>query len=267
MRWVALVAFAAIACGTVSNDAALGQSLRLDYHNGDVHIYQYHSTADEKINTVPFAFDIKARQTYTVISVDSDGTAELTLDLTDVVISSTVNITGAMTASANPTIDIRAARDGRILRFHGRTQAPEAAWAVLPDRPVKPGDTWSKDYDSTTDGAGATHLRSNSTYLRVESFRGSNASVVKTISDATSDIAGSPLAPNTIGGAKSISFKGTATYEVTSWIDLKTHRLLETHMTSRTESMMTIEPPGSTLNGSSGPIAVTAFITIDLVPA
>jgi hypothetical protein len=138
---------------------------------------------------------------------------------------------------------------------------------VLPDGSVRPGDAWSKDYDSTTDGAGATHLRTKSTYLRVESFRGSSASVVKTTSDATFDVTGTPLGPNVVGGAKSIGFKGTATYEVTSWIDLKTHRHLKTHMTSTSDSIMTIEPPGSTLNGTSGPLAITASITVDLIPA
>jgi hypothetical protein len=268
VRLVALVAFFAVACGAATTNTALVQSLKLVYHNGDVYTYSYHATANEKINGDPIAFEITARQTYTVISVDSEGTAELTLALTDLVINTTVNnVTKPMSTSPNPVIDVRAAPDGRILRFYGSSQAPEVAWAVLPDRSVKPGDTWSKDYDSTTEGIGATHLRTKSTYLRVESFGGSSASVVKTTSDATSDITGSPLGPNAIGGPRSVSIKSTGNSEVTSWIDLRTHRLLKTHMTSTTDSIMTPEPTGSTLNGTSGPLAITASITVDLIPA
>jgi len=267
MRWAALVAALAVACGTAPTNAALAESVRLVYHKGDVYTYSYHATANEKVDGVATTYEITARQTYTVISVDSDGTAELSLALTDLAIKATVgNITNPLSTSPNPAIEIRAARDGRILRFAGSSQAPEVAWAVLPDKSVKPGDTWSKDYDSTTDGAGATHIRTKSTYLRVESFGGSSASVVKTTSDATSDITGSPLGPNVIGGATSVGIKGTENSEVTSWIDLRTHRLLKTHMTSTTDSIMTPEPAGSTLNGTSGPIAITASITIDLIP-
>lgn len=272
MRQLALVTVLAIACGLACSspitNASSASSLRLVYHKGDVYKYSYHATAAEIINAAPITFEITALHTYTVWAVDSGGTADLSLAVTNLIINAiTGNVTNAISSPRNPSLEVKAARDGRILRFSGENQAPETLWTVLPDRSVKPGDTWSKDYDSTTDGSGATHLRTKSTYLRVESFRGRSTSVVKTTADATSDITGSPLPPNAIGGAKSTSLKGTATLEITSWIDLETHRLLKTHSTSTSESITTIEPAGSTLNGTSGPITITAVITVDLVPA
>jgi hypothetical protein len=266
VRRFALVAVFAVACGTPSTSPA--QSLKLVYHKGDVYTYSYHSTANEIINAVPVTYEITGRHTYTVTSVDSVGTVELSLAVTDLVIKATVNhITNPISSSPNPPIEITATADGRILSLSGRTQAPEADWAVLPDRSVKPGDTWSKDYDTTTDGAGSVHLQTRSTYLRVESLQGKSSSVVRTTADLTLDQMGVPLGPNVVGGSKSVSFKGTGTSDVTSWIDVNTHRLLKTHVTTTTDSTMSFEPAGTTTNGASGPIRITAVVTVDLGPA
>lgn len=266
MRRLALVSVLAIACGAAS--ASPAQSLRLVYHKGDVYTYSCHATANETINAVPVTYEVTGRHTYTVTSVDSVGTAELSLVVTDLVIKATANnITNPIPSSSNPPIEITATADGRVLSLSGRSQAPEADWAVLADRTVKPGDTWSKDYDTATDGSGSVHLQTKSTYLRVEAVQGKSSSVVRTIADLTLDETGVPLGPNVVGGSKIVSFQGTGTSDVTSWIDLNAHRLLKTHMTTTTDSTVSFGPPGTTMNGTSGPIRITAVITVDLVPA
>ncbi|HEV2036430.1 MAG TPA: hypothetical protein VGU71_19955 [Candidatus Dormibacteraeota bacterium] len=272
MRRLAVVAVLLVACGAASaactTNLGLGQSLRLAYHKGDVYKYSFHSTANETINTAPVTFDITASHRYTVISVAS-GTADISLALTNLVIKKTVdNITQPVFGSPEPTVEIKVAPDGRILSVNGNSAQPGVLWAVLPDTSVKPGDRWSKDYDTTNlGGLGGSHLRTKSTYLRVETFQGASSAVVKTEVEATVDVSRLPTPANIVGGNRTIAFKGTETYDVTSWIDLSAHRLLKSHVTSKSELTMTFDPPYSTANGGAGLTPTKAIVTIDLIPA
>jgi hypothetical protein len=288
MRGLALVALFAVACGAVQAHA---QSLALAYHGGDTYKYALHSTADETIDVgamkVPLKTDIGARETVTVKSVDSSGTADLSIAMSNLTIMSVASgVTNTTSGGSMPAIDIRVAADGRILSFNGTSIGgnPFASFAglgggffsaVLPDTAVKPGDTWSKDYDQANPlGSGTIHLTTKSKYLRDESLQGINAAVVETTTSGSVDLTidlskaiggAAPLFP---GGATSMTMKGTMTSDVTAWIDPTGHRVLQSHMTGSTDATMTMDlGSGTTLPGLTGPFSIKGSATTDLTPA
>jgi hypothetical protein len=156
MRRLALVAFVALvalACGAPA--APQAQDVRLAYHAGDVYKYAIHSTANEAVDagviTIPIKLDMKANQTVTVKSVDAAGTAELSVEMTSLSLTTTVNGTNNTTTVPSQTISMQVGSDGRIVSANGTAAGnnPFTAIsgvgggfisAVLPDKPVQPGD-------------------------------------------------------------------------------------------------------------------------------
>lgn len=291
VRRLALVALFAVACGAVPAHA---QSLALAYRSGDTYKYTLHLTANQAVDagatTVPLTFDLTAGETVTVKSVDSGGNADLSIGLTNLTIKSSANgVTNTTTGMPSPTIDIKIAADGRILSVNGSSLGGSMFTAfsgisggffsaVLPDTAVKPGETWSKDYDQANPlGSGAIHITTKSKYLRDESLQGINAAVVETTSSGSIDItidvskalAGPAGAPPAIPDAfwKSMTIKGTMTSDVTSWIDPTGHRVLKTHMTGSTNATMTINLASKTATpGPTGPFSIKGEETTDLTP-
>src|SRR5260370_37510422 len=101
--------------------------------------------------------------------------------------------------------------------------------SVLPSNAVKPGDTWSKDYDKANPGSkGSVHLTTHSTYLRNEPLNGVNAAVVETASSGSIDVTLGPAGGAAPSGAFGGSIKGTMTSDVTTWLDPGGHRILKT---------------------------------------
>jgi len=299
VRRIALVVFVAFACSPLPTQA---QDLRFGYHPGDTYKYAIHSTANETIDAVivqvPLKLDMTANQTVTVNSVDSSGTADLSIDMSNVSLKTTMNQTTNTTNVGSQAISMQVGADGRIVSINGNAAGsnPFAVLsgvgggfisAVLPDKPVQPNDTWSKTYDQTnSQGSGSIHVTANSKYLRDESPSGANAAgpkaaVIETTSTSTIDMtldltklaagqSGSPLAGLTPGAVQSLTFKGTVKAVITSWIDLSTHRVAKTHRTSNLDATMTMNFPPSTspsMAGLTGPINIKGDETTDLTPA
>src|SRR5207248_2255419 len=117
--------------------------------------------------------------------------------------------------------------------------------AVLPDKAVKVGDTWSKTYDQKDPiGSGTVHIVSDSKYLRDESFNGVTAAVVETKSTSTLDLSGPTQ--GTPGAMSGVSVKGTFTTDVMTWIDPNGHRVLKSHSTAQDD--LTINLPTTSTN-------------------
>jgi hypothetical protein len=295
MRRLALVALVALACGS----SAQGQDLRLAYHTGDTYKYAIHSTANETIDagivTVPIQLDMSANQTVTVKSVDSSGTADISVDMSNVSIKTTMNQSTTTSPAASQTLTMQVGADGRIISLNGGAVGANPftvlsgvgggfITAVLPDKSVQPGDTWTKNYDQANpQGSGSIHVTATSKYLRDEAQAGANAAgakaaVVETTSNSAIDMTlelaggqtGSTIPGLTLGTLQSISFKGTIKAVITSWIDPSTHRVAKTHRTSNVVATMTMNfPPSSSpsIAGLTGPINIKGDETTDLTPA
>jgi hypothetical protein len=297
MRRLALVALLAVACGATQAHA---QALVLAYHTGDIFTYNFHavSTGEVKVigTTAPVNTDLKALETATVQSVDPSGVAVVSIALSNVTIKSSINgISSTTTGLPLPPTQIRIASDGRILTVNGTSMEAQLPFttgyagtivsAVLPDTPVKPGDTWSKNYDQPDlhgFSSGAISVTTNSKYLRNESFRGVNAAVIETTSTATIDLTidtssvtpqptpgATPLPiPPAGGGAQGLKIKGTTTSDITTWIDPGDHRILKSHMTAKTSGTLTfVMAPGSATPPPLGPTSMSGDETFDLQPA
>lgn len=291
-RLAAVAVFLVAACGAT---AAHAQTLALAYKGGDTYKYAIHSISNQTIDmgamSVPVKLDLTAGETITVKSVDSSGTADMSIDLTNVVIKSvTGSVTNTTTGTPTPTISVKVGADGRILSVNGNTLSGNPfslatgggsfVTAVLPDKAVKPGDTWSKDFDQANPlGGGTIHATTSSKYLRDESLKGVNAAVVETTTNASLDLtidlskamAGAPAGTPTIppGMVQNLSLKGTLTSVVTSWIDPSGHRVMKSHKTGTTNATMnfTGTPTGPSIPGMTGPLTIKGDETTDLNPA
>ena len=291
MRKVALVAIFAVACGATAH----AQTLALAYKGGDTYRYAIHSIVNETVDAVamaiPLKLDLTATETVSVKSVDSSGTADLSIALSNVVMKSvTGTVTNTTTGTQIPTISIKVAADGRVLSVNGNAMGGNPFTlpgggafisAVLPDTAVKPGDTWSKDFDQANPvGTGTIHVTAKSKYLRDESLKGITAAVVETTTSGAIDItidmstalpklqSGSPTPTLPIGAPQSLSLKGTMTTDITSWIDPSGRRVMKSHKTGTTNATITfVGGTGPAMPGLTGPFTMKGDETTDLSPA
>ena len=293
MRRLAAVLFLAVAgCGTFGAQA---HTISLGYKAGDTFKYKLHATADYKIGvqgiTVPLKLDLTGTETATVKSVDSTGTADVTLAISNVALKSTIGGTTNTTTSTNTTnVELQVASDGRIVSVNGNALGSGSLpglspggliSAILPDKAVKPGDTWTKNYDQANPkGTGTIHVTTSNKYARDETVAGVSAAVVQSNIKSAVDLAfdtatlgggmtlpgGSAAAAKSI---KSIAIKGTTTSDVTSWLDTSAKRLVQTHSTGTLDGTIAVTmAPGQTATpGLTGPISVTGTQTLDVDPA
>jgi len=293
-RWLAVLAVAAAACGSLGVQP---HTIALAYKAGDSFKYKLHATADYTIGvqgiSLPLKLDVAGDETATVKSVDSTGTADVTLAISNMTVKTTVGGTTNSTTSTKTTnVELQIASDGRIVSVNGNALGSGSMpgispggliSAILPDSAVKPGDTWTKDYDQANPkGTGSVHVTTRNKYARDENVGGVNtalvesniASAINLTFDASSLGTGGIGLPSTSGGSatraiKSITISGTTTSDVTSWVDVSARRLVKTHSTGTLDGTLTITPmPGQTATpGLSGPITVKGTQSLDVDPA
>lgn len=263
MRRLVVVALVfMVACNSAPSSA---HTLLLTYHKGDVYRFSYQSTSHEIFGAFQETLNETAQQAYTVISVDSSGNADMSVESSNVVSTATAGQLTLPMGSSNSTFKLRVAADGGLLSqdLNGSSFGG-ATWAVLPDGSVKPGDSWSKAYDTVSAGySGSSRLATTSKYLRDESFQGSHAAVVETPIALAEDVTGAPSSlptPNAADGSQTATFKGTAKALVTTWIDRDAHRILKSHVTATFGLTVTFD-------AASGPTEIKGDVTTDLLPA
>jgi hypothetical protein len=249
VRRLVAAALLLLSCGTTSVRA---QALTFTFTPGAHYRYTLHETSlidstgltpsPSKITLV-----LTAIETATVNSVDSAGTADITLALSGVTMKQTANGISSTTMTAVPSKEIRVGPDGRLQSINGKDVGAQVIGgmfggavlisALLPDHPVKPRDTWSQAFDigmlPGSGGTGGVHVVAESTYLRDETIQGVDAAVVETKTTETIDSAYDPsldTRPTVKGG--STLFKGSRTVYVTSWIDPGNHRVLKSQVKS-----------------------------------
>ena len=287
MRRLTAVAVLLVACGILPVHA---QAISLAFKQGEQFKYALHFTGtfSAHIGAVlqDVKIDAKARETVATTAVESDGTADMTLTLSDLKITTTGKAADGSTTTSTttqtnaiPPQQLKVAPDGRILSINGQNISSESpfgvltgsylVYAVLPDSAVKPGDKWSKSYDQAQPGGSSSvHVTSNSTYLRDESFHGVNSAVIETKSaaDFTMNLIPpkSPL-PNTPNGTRPGptpgglgSVQGSETSDTTSWVDAAAHRVLKSSMKATLRA---------TIAEFENQVTVTGTQTVDLEPA
>jgi hypothetical protein len=288
MRRLIAVAVLLSACGILPVHA---QTISLAFTQGDQFKYALHFTGtfSAEIGSVSqdVKLDAKAGETVTISAVESDGTADMTLTLSHLTITTTGKASDGSTTTSTttqtnaiPPQQLKVAPDGRILSINGQSISSESpfgvlagtylVYAVLPDSAVKPGDRWSKSYDQAQPGGSSTvHVTSNSTYVRDESFHGVNAAVIETksVSDFTMNLfAPHSPPPNTPNGARAGptpaggvgSMQGSVASDTTSWIDAGAHRVLKSSMKATLKA---------TIAELENQVRVTGTQSVDLEPA
>lgn len=234
------------------------------FHTGDVYRYSFESTGHVAIEPSPAdPVQKSAHLTYTVTSVDSSGTADLSLEASDAVVTSTEGpVTPPAGTSLNGTTKLQVTSGGRIISqtVSGTAFGGGTFWAVLPGRAVKPGDSWTDDFDVSYSGFSITaHFMTKSKYLRDESFQGLNAAVIESTFTTTTG------APNTIsssaGGSPSSTVQETSTATATTWIDRSAGRILKSHVVTKYVASFI------DTSGELAPTKVSGDETADLLPA
>lgn len=296
MKRIALVGFFLIAaCGsaTIGNQA---HAITLSYKAGDTYKYQFHAVVDDtfaiQTMTIPVKADVSATEKITVKSVDSSGTADLSVNLSNLKVTTTSNgTTNTTTNNESENIEMKVASDGRVISLNGSalTSATVPGFyggqggllsAILPDKPVKVGDTWTKDFNENAPiGTGTIHSTSTNKYTKDEKVGSVNASVVQsnvntsitlTIDMSATGQGGSSLFPT--GGSTGVSgitMKGTDASNVTSWVDTSAKRIVKTHQTDTIDAMLNfVAAPGAQANPMlTGPITIKGTQTLDMTPA
>ena len=296
MRRLALVAFLVVAaCGSIG--AAQPHTLSLAYKTGETYKYTLHAafkyTLGTQGMTVPLDMDITAKETMTVKSVDSSGTADMTVSVSELTLKMTMSgTTNTTTTTTSTDVDMRIASDGRVVSINGSTLGSGSlpglsgsegglVSAVLPDGTVKPGDSWTKNYDQANPmGSGTIQIVTKNKYVDDEKVGSVNTakvqSNIETTINLTIDLSslggqsgGTSIIPS--GGAsgpQSITMRGTSTSDVTSWIDASAHRVVKTHSTGSLDATMTMNmAAGSTNPMLTGPISFKGTQTLDMTPA
>jgi len=300
-RLALLASFIALFVAACGNIGVQAHSISLAYEAGDVYSYAFHLALKYTVATsglsMPLNLDMKAKETVTVKSVDSSGTADVSIALSYTSVTTAINGTTTTTNSTNTTTaEMKIAADGHIVSVNGSAMGNSSfpgmasssqggfVTAILPDHPVKPGDAWSKSYDVPNPyGSGTSKMTSDSTYLRDEKVGSSNTSVIEskmklTIDmslDLSSILGGSGLAPIPTGGSASalqgMALKGSGTADVTSYVDSSVHRVVKTHSTGTFDATISVKLPttGRTPAPSpalGGPITLKGTQTLDMNP-
>jgi len=295
VKRLALLAFFLVAaCGSIGG--AQAHAISLAYKAGDTYKYNFHAVFKYTVGaqglSIPLNMDISAKETLTVKSVDSSGTADVSVAVTNMSLKMTVNgTTNTTTTTTTTNVDMKIASDGRVVSINGSTFGNNTlpgmtgsegglVTALLPDTPVKPGDTWSKSYDQPNPfGTGSSHTTSSNKYLRDENVGSVNAAVVESKINSTFNLnidmstmagqSGTPLFPSTgASGMEGITMSGSAVSDVTSWIDAGAHRVLKTHSTGTVDATMTLNmAAGASTPGLTGPITFKGTQTLDMTPA
>ena len=301
MRQAAIAVFVALSCSLAPESHVLS----LGFSQGQESRYSFHliSSQTEEMGGVrqTTTIDIRAVATQTVQSVGTDGVADVTLTLSNLNLTTTVQGETSETEldSLVPYQSLRLASDARQLALNrlgvaavsplgAANSAGAPVWAVLPSRAVMIGDSWTKSYMQTNPlGTGVISIKARSRYLRDEAVNGSSTAVVHAASEASVDIViDSVKLPSTayvqpprsqtgVAGViertitlvTSTRIQGWTTAEVTTWLDVASRRVVKTEMTSAvTGTMVLAVAPIAALGGTEAPYTFTGSQKLTMEP-
>jgi len=265
MRFLAALPALALAACVPGAAGVQPATLAVRYPPGDQQAYHLHEVFTGALTNAagqvqPVTFDLRAAESTRVTAVDPDGTATLEVELT--------GVTGTSNGQALPplgtqTDQVRVATDGRVLGGGAggggsTTTVPSAdQWfAILPDRKVAPGATWTRDFERANPfGPGSLKVHSASQLLRYEQAGGVRTAVVQSQLGTPVDV---DLAQAPAGGAVAHE-KGSVSADVTSWLDPAAARIVKT--SARTRFDLAVNVASST---GTATYTLTGSQTVDL---
>ena len=289
-----LVVFAIIALTACGSFGLRAHTISLAFKSGDTYSYKLHAKLDYTIVaqglSIPFKLELNAKDTVKVNSVDSSGLADVTINLSEITIKSTVNSTDDTHLAKPTSVNVKVGPDGHNVSVNGEDvtggSLPDFTGmgsglisAVLPSGNVRVGDTWTKTYDSNPPtGTGTIHVKTDNKYARDETVGGTQTAVVESKISSAIDIMVdvsslglplmSPRATATSPVAQTVSLHGTIISTVTSWIDTAGRRIVKTHSTGNTDATLDLgmaSPSASA--GFKGPITFKGTQAVEIDPA
>ena len=289
-RLFVLAVVAVTACGSFGLTA---HPISLAFKSGDAYSYKLHAKLDYTIEaqgmSVPFKLELNAKDSVKVNSVDSSGVADVTINLTDISIKSTMGGTDDTHLGKPETVNLKVSSDGHIVSVNGTDltsgSLPDFTGmgsglisAILPSGDVRVGDTWSKTYDpKPPTGSGTIHVKTDNKYVRDEKVGAVQTAVVESKITSAIDITldspslGVPMEPR--GGTTSpklqnVAMRGTLTSTVTSWIDTAAHRIVKTHSTGNTDAILNLNMASAGgANAFNGPVTFKGTQAVEIDPA
>lgn len=276
---VVLIVIATIGVAALTGDHS--RALALSFSKGATSKYHFQLTMRGMITIsaqdVPVDFTMATDATLTVESVDATGTATVQETL------SNTSVTGSGQAPSAPQIapiTLTMTPDGRVLSgtgltlFSGGAAGPTQLGgnnlsAILPDGPVKVGDSWNKDISETVFGSELAYS-AKSSYLRDERVGEVDTSVVRThmtmpasFKVLLSDLAAFGTPPENLPADAAIAYDGDLSADTTTWIDRSQKEILKTTSAGAFDMMVTFQgiPQSLMPQGSSFELKGTMNIT------
>jgi hypothetical protein len=237
-----------------SDGTALALSLARDAsYSYDVHL-EMGGTITAQGQKVPFNMQLDQTIGWQVQSVDADGTATVIVSTR----TGSARINGQLgPAIPSQTATIRVAKDGRMLSaglqlrgfdngdFSSLVPGSDQFMPVLPDHPVRVGDSWTKRFDQDLPfGMGRLHYAVDSNLLRYETVDGAQMAVIQSnlrlplnmsielrkVLGASGDQA-ARLIPK--GTNPTMKFGGFLTMDQTAWFDQRQGELSKSSANAR----------------------------------
>jgi hypothetical protein len=265
-----------------------GTAFALQYSPGQTLRYQMTMTMDAHFTSIELGLDQPVKGTFAmtvsmrVVSVDGAGTA--TLDLTLEKGSTTVAGQTTRLPKGFHT-EIRIAKDGQLVSGVGLTAAiggtglgppgSDQFTPLLPDHPVVPGDTWSKDFDAPFPfGGGSLHYRTRSELIRYEDVAGVHAAVIqsdvtipldfsldlRTLLEAT----GQSTSDLAAGSEPKIAYGGQMVFSATDWFDPASGQQVKELVNGSLGITMTFKGFPASADFPSGEVQLTGTMTVAL---
>ena len=221
-------------------------ALTLSFAEGGTHRYALRMRMNGTVSTRSpealhrgFVMDVSETLSWRVVSVDDEGVATLEVAIED--LSGTINGESLPVPKKDMTVRVRIAPDGRILTGGNLSFASAGSGqgfpgmdqfsALLPDRPVTPGDTWTKDFSCPIPfGQGRLRYTTRNRFERYEEIDGVRTAVISSrmtlpmdftlnVRKLMKSLGQSPAQAGLPTGARPrIVYGGRGTFETTSWI-------------------------------------------------
>jgi hypothetical protein len=252
-----------------ARNGGAGVALAVDLHRGQTTGYLMNMTMDATITVAgqseSFSGSVNAKVGWKVLSVDADGVATVRLTVSNM----SGSVDGRSVKEKDPvSVKVKISRDGRILSgtdlsaLTGENQSLPGGsqfMPVLPDHPVKPGDSWSEAYEQANPfGTGTIGISATGRLVNFETDGGHRVAVIqnkeKVPLDLTIDMADLAKQFHLSGVPSGVKITYAGSIDVTgySWVDTVTKEMLKSTSDARFHLDMSFEGAGPQIpNGST----------------